>query len=99
MPVSLMPSRCFPCSGTDHEVWIRHGTVLATQVVQVALSLVRNIGSAVDGVGVAARRFRVAGGGGWEIDQGASTSTRTLPEISAFAAIANASLTSSIGST
>jgi hypothetical protein len=27
---------------------------------------------------------------GWEIDQGAVTSTRTLPGVSAFAAIANA---------
>ena len=35
----------------------------------------------------------------WEIDQGTLTSTRTLPEISAFAAIANASLTSSKDST
>ena len=37
--------------------------------------------------------------GGWEVSQGALISTRTLPEISEFAAIANASLTSSIGST
>jgi hypothetical protein len=36
---------------------------------------------------------------GWEIHQVALTSTRTLPEISEFAASANASLTPSSGST
>ena len=38
-------------------------------------------------------------GVGQEIDQEALTSTRTLPEISEFAAVANASLTSSSGNT
>jgi len=61
----------------------------------------RSIASTVDGPGIAARRSAppVLEVLGWEIDQGALTSTRTLPEISAFAAIANASLTSSKGST
>jgi hypothetical protein len=58
----------------------------------------RSIGSTVDGIGSAAPHAPVVVVLG-EIHQGALTSTRTLLEISEFAAVANASLMLSSGST
>jgi hypothetical protein len=46
----------------------------------------------LDGFGVGPRSAPVVEVLGWEIDQGALTSTRTSPEMPAFAALANTSL-------